>query len=113
MGGHEPYIKSLKHWTKYFSPDQILILFAEDYRSAVFEMLYFAEELVGLPHFDFSSIAVLNEAGFLDWGQSKSRKRNPNLDDSPTSKETQKVLEAYFAPYNAKLYRFIKKKFGR
>ena len=87
------YIEQLRHWTRYFPLDQMLILRSEDLfvepRRVYEETVRFLE----LPEHDLGSYERYNAAGDLEG-------LTPHL---------RATLGEYFRPFNAQLYRFLER----
>ena len=89
------YVNQLLRWSEYFTKEQMLILKSEDFFKHTTETLTLVQDFLDLPHQQ------------LDLPPRKSNDRYPPMDP-----ETRRRLEAYFEPYNQRLYDYLGVDFG-
>jgi len=97
--GH--YTDYLSIWLKHFPREQLTILSMKDFQDDPFKVIYKIEELLRIPHFDYSHLAKLINGKFWTLKGHYSKRHNPDYE--PMSEQARSLLDTYYKPWNLKL----------
>jgi Sulfotransferase domain len=89
------YVDQLQRWSRFFDEEQILVLKSEDFFKHTEEALKQVQSFLGLPH-----------------GEIHPPSRRASDSYEPLDPATRRRLEAYFEPYNQRLYEYLGVDFG-
>ena len=94
--GRGIYVNQIKHWHRYFDPEQLLIVKSED---------FFTDPLAILR-------TVLEFLDLSEWEPSETRVSNKGDYGTSMSDDTRRWLQDYFEPHNQSLYDYLGRDFG-
>lgn len=89
------YVDNLLRWREFFSNDQTLVLKSENFFKSSADTLELVQDFLGLPHHEL-----------------KLPSRKSKYQYKPMDPATRQRLEAFFEPYNQRLYKYLGVDFG-
>ncbi len=93
------YVDHLQRWRKFFSDGQMLVLNSGDFFERTTETIDLAHDFLGLPRREFNR-------------KSRGSRRGVKYNYEPMAPATRERLEAFFEPYNKRLYEYLGRDFG-
>ncbi|MEM9453158.1 MAG: sulfotransferase domain-containing protein [Myxococcota bacterium] len=99
QAGH--YAEHLKVWLEYFSRDQLLVLFSDEFRDTPFQMMEKTLRFLGVPKLDYRPLATRAERGFWVLRGHGSKAFEPAY--APMSPNMRARLDEHYAPWNQRL----------
>ncbi|MEM6405138.1 MAG: sulfotransferase domain-containing protein [Pseudomonadota bacterium] len=97
--GH--YAEHLSHWLNYFSREQLLILFIDDFKKHPFDVMKKVQDFLGLKYFDYSSITEKTSQGL--WVLKSRPTQNHYHNNEPMCALDRQLLNDYYEPWNKRL----------